>query len=89
MPVRLDLTLDRAELFDLRHKSWFTVRYRTLVGADGAYSATRRLVTGRPLRVCPAFQYTCDCTQDMHALEPHLHDERDGFALGLIRACWQ
>ena len=38
-PVNFDLSLNRAELFDLQQKRRFTVRYRTLVGADGARSS--------------------------------------------------
>ena len=79
VPVSFDLSLNRAELYDLQHKSRLTVRYRALVGSDGAYSATRRLVTGKPPRVCPALQYTCDCTQDMQAID---------FKPGVEGYCW-
>lgn len=78
-PASFDLSLNRAELHDLRQKSRLAVRYRALVGADGAYSATRRLVTGRPPRVCPAFQYTIECARDIHAME---------FKLGVEGYCW-
>lgn len=43
---------------DLRSGGRFEVSYLTLVGADGASSAVRRILTGRKQRICPAVQAT-------------------------------
>ena len=45
-----------AECIDLQTKEMFTLRYRYLIGADGAVSNVRRLLTGRQPRVYLALE---------------------------------
>ena len=56
--VGIDETNRIATFMDLRKGESFEVSYGTLVGADGASSAVRRLLSGRKQRICPSVQGT-------------------------------
>lgn len=56
--VGIDEASHIATFSDLRGGGSFEVAYGTLVGADGASSAVRRLLSGRKQRVCPSVQGT-------------------------------
>ena len=52
----IDTEGGKAACCDLRTGKRFTVRFETVVGADGAASATRRLITGKNPQVIPAVE---------------------------------
>lgn len=53
---KIDIAAGSAECFDLRKKQLFTVQFETVIGADGATSATRRLITGKMPEVAPLLE---------------------------------
>ena len=79
--------VDRASLFgidvgrhiatfrNLREGSQFEVAYETLVGADGATSAVRRLLSGRNQRVCPSAQGTVPFRGDQFIFDYNPQDQ--------------
>ncbi len=68
-----------AECMDLRTKEKFTVRFWYIIGADGAVSSVRRLVTGRQPRAYLALE----------AAVPLLHRDTIGsLTKGALGYCW-
>ena len=54
--VRVDDRARRATCMDVRTKKAFAVRYKELIGADGALSSVRRLLTGGSGRAAVSFE---------------------------------
>lgn len=65
----IDTAKGEAVCDNLRAGERFTVRFRTIVGADGAASATRRLITGKNPESAPSIAATVPSIGDELLLE--------------------
>ena len=77
--IAIDKGTQRARFRDLRNDTMVQVDYRTLVGADGASSAVRRILTGRKQRVCPSLEGVVPMTENAFVMS---------LAPGKLGYCW-